>query len=204
MSKASRTLAVAALLGLASCVQLPEPGQAPQRYLLEPAAEEGETAAIPTRSLVVARPQMAPYLSGDKIAVVHDGRRLDHFAGARWAAPLPELLRAFWRESLQRRYGLTDWGTPDARYTLQMVVRNLQAEYQGADGPPRLRVTLVAGLRDRRSGELLARSRQSRTAVASADRLDAIVAGLEGLLDETSAALFDELWDAAPAPDTED
>lgn len=193
--------AVAGMLLVAGCVRLPEPEPAPDRYLLEPAeVAAAEQAEAPLPAVAVATPRVAPALGGDAIAVVRDGRRLDHFAGARWAAPLPELLRGFWRESLERRYGLTDWEGGGAPFRLDFVVRDLQAEYREGEAPPRLRVTVAAALRQRGTGELVAQSRWTGSARAEADRMAAITAGLEGLLQQASGVLLDELLVREGAP----
>lgn len=184
-----------ALLGLVTgCVRLPDSAPAPERYLLSPAPPESSGAETGlSNTVTVAVPEMAPPLRGDAIAVVRDGRRLDHFAGARWAAPLGEMLHDFWREALERHHGVTDWAEGGATYRLETVVRDLQAEYGEGQGPPRLRVTVVAGLRERSSGELVASRRFSATRRAETDRLDSVVTGLEGLLRRARTKLLPPL-----------
>lgn len=185
-------------LVLTACVSLKEPAPAPERYVLHPhqAAEEG---AAPPARLVVAQPRVPPGLESDRIVVIRDGRRLDHLADARWAAPLPEVLQAFFHEALERRFPRLEaeaapGGTGDLR--LGATVWAFQAEYEGkADSPPRLRLAMTLRLQRAGDHRTLARMRVARTARAASNRRTAVVAGLEGLLDRAFAQAVAGLWD---------
>ncbi|HKJ71865.1 MAG TPA: ABC-type transport auxiliary lipoprotein family protein [Gammaproteobacteria bacterium] len=174
-------LAVLAALLLAGCVSLPQAEAPPQRYVLTPLAGGGQ----PTNGarIAVAKPQVPAGLASDRIAVLRGGRRLDHYAGARWSAPLPDLLQDFLASSVENRLGAAAWGPEPARYRLITAVRDFQAEYgEGASGPPTVRVTLVAVLWDRVEGEAVLRRHSTLTRRAQANRLEAVTAALEGLL----------------------
>jgi len=183
---------------LTACVSLKEPAPAPERYVLHPHQEAAGEAA-PSARLVVGQPRVAPGLESDRIVVIRDGRRLDHLADARWAAPLPEVLQAFFHEALERRFPRLEaeaapGGMGDVR--LGATVWAFQAEYAGkADSPPRLRLVMTLRLQRAGNHRTLARMRVARTAPAASNRRTAVVAGLEGLLDEAFAHAVAGLWD---------
>jgi len=184
MSVRIRVRAWVALLGalmMAACVSLPQGETPPQRYVLTPLpATEGDELA---GRIEVAAPRVPAALASDRIAVVRQGRRLDHYAGARWGAPLPELLKDFLATSVENRLGPVAWDGGPARYRLVTAVRDFQAEYpQGAEDRPRVRVTLVAVLWDRARGEVVLRQRHAADRRVAANRLAAVTAALEGLL----------------------
>jgi len=172
---------------LAACVSLEEPAPAPDNYVLRPHDGGGAEGASPS-GVVVERPQVAPGLGSDRIAVLRDGRHLDHLADARWATPLPEMLQAFFHGALERRYPhleaeVAPTGVGSLR--LEATVWDFQAEYEGgADRPPRLHLAMTLRLRRADSNRTLGRVRVARTARAEANRRTAVVAGLEQLLRE--------------------
>ena len=174
----------AALVGaslLAGCVSLPEGKELPERYVLRPAPVDGESHASSAR-VRVAEPRVASGLDSDRIAVLRANRRLDHYAGARWAARLPKLVGDFLSESLERRYGAMALGSESARFRLVTAVRDFQAEYPvgSEEAPPRVRVRLTAELRDRVRSEVVMRQRIALTTRAEFNRLAPVVTALEG------------------------
>lgn len=178
------------LLLMAGCMQLgPSAGPVPERYVLPvPEGSAGPAGSAPD-ALVLERPEVAPGLATDRIAVLRAGRRLDHLAGARWAVPLPELLQAFFRASLAQDFPATavtaaPGGNGGPR--LAAMVWHFQAEYpDGTDRPPRLRVALSLRLEPAGGGPALARQRAEGAVRAAANRRGAIAAGLAELLAET-------------------
>lgn len=181
------------LLALGGCVSLPEPEAEPERYVLNPIppAGEGVRASAPG-GLGLAMPEVDPGLDSRRIAVIRGDRRLSHYADAVWAAPLPDLLRAFFAGSIENRLGITPWRQGASRLELTTVVRAFQAEYPDSrEEPPVLRVVLVAALRDGRTGEVVARTREIRRRPAAANRLDAVTGGLEALLRDAFVAVLE-------------
>lgn len=161
---------------------MPEGKEPPERYVLRSTTEVAKPASAPARIRVV-EPRMAAGLDSDRIAVLRANRRLDHYADARWAAPLPRLLQAFLADSLDRRYGAVALGSAPARFRLVTVVRDFQAEYpDGSEELPRVRVRLSAVLWDQQQSEAVRRERVALTARAKANRLGAVVAALEGAM----------------------
>jgi uncharacterized lipoprotein YmbA len=193
-----KRLAVVAPLLLTACVSLTDPAPVPERYVLHSHAEPGEKTAVPAR-LGIAQPRVPPGLESEHIVVLRNGRRLDHLARARWAAPLPKMLQAFFHEALERRFPRLEADpAPGGMGNLRLgaTVWAFQAEYQGeADSPPRLRLAMTLRLYRPGKDRTLARMRVARTAPAASNRRTAVVAGLEGLLDEAFADAVAGLWD---------
>ena len=191
MTRGARFVTLLMTLLLTACVSLPEGQAPPQRYVLRPLAA-GQGPPLPAR-IEVAEPRLPPGLASDRVAVLHGERRLDHFAGARWAAPLPGLLQDFFADSVENRLGAAAWGEVPARYRLVTAVRDFQAEYrQGPGSPPTVRVTVVAVLWDRARGEAVLRQRSADSRKVSANRLGAVTGALEDLLREATGRLLEE------------
>lgn len=192
-------LALAAVLAVAGCVSLPEGEAPPDRYTLAPLAVQDSGSDL---RVAVAMPEVPAGLASDRIAALHPGGRLGHLAGARWAAPLPELLRDFLATSVENRLGATAWGNHPAPYRLVTAVRDFQAEYpDGEDRPPTVRVTLVAVLWDQAAGEPVVRRRLSASRRLAEHRLGAVTAGLEGLLQRHTGTLLERVAEAAARAD---
>jgi len=191
MTRLAPALGLLSALLLSACVSLPEAESPPERYVLTPLGVEGD-ATVAGR-LEVASPAVPASLASDRIALVRDERRLGHFAGARWAAPLPELLRDFLTTSVANRLGAAAWasGGASARYRLVTAVRDFQAEYpKGSGAVPTVRVSLIAVLWDRSRGEVVLRQRFAEGRQAEANSLGAVTAALEALLQQATAAFL--------------
>lgn len=196
-------MVMAGLPLLAGCLSLSTQSEEkpPTRYLLNPlpSAPSGEGAPRGRRPTVsVELPSMAPGLDTDRIALVREGRRLEYFAGARWATPLPDLLQAFFAESLEHRIPGARAGSPadvsGADYQLRMVVHDFQAEYEGGiNTTPDLVVGLAATLSRPGGKRVLAQVRESRRSPAAANRLGSVVQGLEKLLQDAYGSVLRDL-----------
>jgi ABC-type uncharacterized transport system auxiliary subunit len=148
------TLAAAAVgLVLSGCVgSLFKSKQPPQSVYLLSATPVSGGAAIPV-DLAILRPQVRAGLDSTMIAALYPDHRLDHFAGARWSAPLDEVVQSLALEALQGR--VRDVQTEDSAfgtgYWLEIEVADFQAEYAAPEGtgvaaPPTVHVRLVARL----------------------------------------------------------
>lgn len=144
-----------------------------------PAAPGGLDAA---RSLQVLLPAAAPGLEGDGIAVLRPGGQLDDYTGARWAAPAPQMLQTLAIESLRRaaRFSLVESDSAPfaADWVLRLELTHFEADYAG-DGPPTVRVGLVATLGQRNARRAVVNLTVDTHAPAQADRMHAVVAAFE-------------------------
>jgi cholesterol transport system auxiliary component len=130
---------------------------APQTYRLAPLAAEPPNAAPFDALLLVVRPNAAPGLDTERIALLHPDRRLDYYAASQWGAALPDVLQDVVVQSMQNtgrvRSVQRDLANFRSDFVLQLDVRAFQAEYEDG-GAPRVRVDLIATIgrvSDRRS-----------------------------------------------------
>jgi cholesterol transport system auxiliary component len=158
-----------------------------QEYLLRWAGAPAATAASPPdatsalavdRTLEVLLPTSSPGLEGDGIAVLRAGERLDYYSGARWAAPAPQMLQGLAVEAL-RSGGRFSWvegdGAPFAAdWVLEVELAHFEAQYDDA-GPPTVKIGLVCTLGQRGARRAVATFAVQAQAVASADRMGAVV-----------------------------
>ena len=118
------------------------------------ARARGRATEVPA-DLTLLRPRVRPGLDTSLIAALYPDRRLDHFAAARWSAPLQEVvqdlaLQAF-RGDAHVQNVHTDISSFGSGYWLEIDVADFQAEY-GASGsaagsaPPTIHVRLAARL----------------------------------------------------------
>lgn len=183
-----------ALVGLmlAGCVSLPESAPPPERYTLKPPAPGGSERLPTEAAFRVGEVVLPTRLASDRIAVLRQGRRIDHLANVRWSGSLPELLQDYIADGVEARWAATAWGRAPARYRITATVRDFQAEYpNGSDEPPRLRVHLIATLLEASSGEVVARVSERHAREAESNRVGVIVEGLEGLLGTAFKGVLD-------------
>ena len=175
----------ALLLGagaLASCGGVFESDlPAPQAYVLRlPSRTTPPGTEPPVGSVLVQRPEAGPGLDSDRIALLRSGNRFDFYAASRWAAPAPDLLEDVIVERLRSTGAFSavfDNAAPFApQYTLRLTLRRFEADYTQGDGSPRVYVVLDGTLARHRDRELLASFSATGSAVASEDRLNAVVA----------------------------
>ena len=182
------------LAPLAGCVGgLLQSEQAdPLAYELRATPAPALSPTIP-EGLTVLRPLARPGLDGDRIAVWLPDRRLDAYAGARWSAPAPDMVQSLLLDGFRERGGwqrvLPDRSQVRGRYWLQTELRDFQAEYADAGGPPVVRVTLRGDL-GRAGDRSVIGSVEARAEVrAAADRLGAVTAAFEAAFGEAAAEL---------------
>ncbi len=95
-------LLAGAVLALAGCGGFHSNQPATQVYTLDPVyAQPKSEVASNAPSLLVPRPQAAPGLDSEHIALRRSAQRLDYYAASRWPAPLPEFLQSLAVEALR-------------------------------------------------------------------------------------------------------
>jgi cholesterol transport system auxiliary component len=159
-----------------------EPAQSVYMLSIAP-APAGASPEIPT-DLTILRPRVRPGLDTALIAALYPDRRLDHFAAARWSAPLEEVvqdlaLQAF-RGDAHMQNVHTDVSSFGSGYWLEIDVADFQAEYSGpgpaADpGPPTIHVRLAARLGASGDRHVLGQFEADVRETATDNRLTAIV-----------------------------
>jgi len=176
---------VAALSGCTgSLFKSKEPAQAVYLLTIAP-APAGAIMEIPA-DLTILRPRVRPGLDTSLIAALYPDRRLDHFAAARWSAPLEEVVQDL---ALQAFRGYahvqnvhTDVSSFGTGYWLEIDVADFQAEYgaSGSDsGPPTIHVRLAARLGASGDRHVLGQFEADVRESAADNRLTAIVDAYE-------------------------
>jgi cholesterol transport system auxiliary component len=120
----------------------------PDRYVIAaaPAAPSATQTAASGTDLAIARPDVAPGLDTNRIAVLR-GRQLEYFRGAQWGGSVAEVVQALLVSSFQDQRLFHSVTSEQARvssdYTLDVEVRDFQAEYGEGRSSPEVKVTIV-------------------------------------------------------------
>jgi cholesterol transport system auxiliary component len=171
-------------ISLAGCAQgfLDSHADAPQVYRLAAAPPASGGEPLPA-ALSVARPRAALSLDTTRIAVVRGGSAFDYFAGVRWSEPAPQMLQQMLVEALVADGCFaTTVAAPSrvpAEYLLDVELREFAAFYTAAGAPPQVRVQWQVTLVDQRAGKRAASFLAEATAIAAANRRDAVVAAFQ-------------------------
>jgi cholesterol transport system auxiliary component len=184
---------------------------AQQRYVLQlpaqpappaNAAGTASTAAAPSSAtgpagtLQVLRPNAAPGLASEGIAVLRPGDRLGYYSDARWAADAPAAVQDLLIEALRRAGRFTtvepEGGPFASQYLLSLDLTHFEARYPDS-GPPTIEVALVASL-GRRSDRSLLRTLTAGSSVrAQADRMQAVIAAFGQATDDVLGQISAQL-----------
>ena len=156
--------------------------EAPKIYRLASPALATRGAALPM-AVSVSLPRAAAALDTDRIAVVQAAGGFDYIAGVRWAEPAPQMLQQMLVEALvaDGRFA-TVVAAPSrvpAEYLLDVELRRFAAVYAAAAGPPEVQVQWQVTLVDVRRGLRLASSLEEASALATANRRDAVIAAFQ-------------------------
>jgi len=194
--------AAAGALALGACSGgLRSNAPAVQAWRLDPpAAAAPATGAGIAATLRVLWPLAAPGLDSERIALLHSDRTLDYYAANRWTGRVPEMVQALALDTLRAAGAYRAVQPEGAPFsydeTLQIEVRDFQAEYAAADAPV-ARVTLVCTLGRRSDRAVLATFTLAGSAAAADNRMRAIVAAFDAALDAALAGMPQRLA-AAP------
>jgi ABC-type uncharacterized transport system auxiliary subunit len=179
-----RYMAIATLLLAAACSGgLRSNAPAAQTYILRTTAPQMPAAAQPaTASLRVGLPSAGPGLSSERIVIVQPDHRMSYFEASQWAAELPHVVTAL---AVERLRATGDWtavydsdGSLSSDYFLQITIRRFEAEYT-SDAAPTARVVFDCAIGRHTDRALIASFTAQGAAVASANRVGAVVAAFE-------------------------
>jgi len=172
-------------------------------YELKAGTPPAATARL-AATLVVARPRARPGLDSERIAVTLPGQRLDAYGGARWSAPLPEMVESLLIEDF-RRAGC--WQSVVAgrdafggRYLVETGIDAFEADYGAGGAAPVVRVRLSGAIGLAGERRLVATVEGSAEVPAAADRQREVIAAFERAFDQAAAQLV-AAADAAAAAD---
>jgi len=204
-----RLLTLASALLLGSCGGVFESDlPAAQAYVLRlPPRAPAPAAETPHGSVLLQRPEAGPGLDSDRIALLRSDNRFDFYAASRWAAPAPDLVESVIVDALRAGGSFSavfDDTSPYApRYSLRVTLRRFEADYTVAGRAPTVYVVLDCTLGRHRDRELLASFTAQGSAVASEDRLTAVVAAF-GAATATAMGQLEQATNTALATPAEE
>ncbi|HYM34971.1 MAG TPA: ABC-type transport auxiliary lipoprotein family protein, partial [Steroidobacteraceae bacterium] len=190
-----RLLVVVVLASLSGCTSSLLESKLPISVVYVMAAAPAENAAAnqSTLDLAIALPTAAPGLDTERIAILHEARRLDYYREAQWGAALPQVVQSLLVGSLQNqklfRSVTTEQARVTASYLLDLDIRDFQAEYANDSSAPTVRVTLVASLIRISDRKLIGMYPVTFTVLASANRMSAVAAAFESAARQAATSL---------------
>ncbi len=144
----ARALIIVVAAGLLAACDgfLPGSGPPPVLYTLTPKSKFNLQIQSVPYQLVVEEPLAAGGLNISRIALREGPRRLDYFAGVQWTERAPRMVQTLLVESFENSGRIVAVGRQAiglrSDYNLKSELREFQAEYDPAGGPPRVRVRL--------------------------------------------------------------
>lgn len=141
----------ALLLALAGCTSsLLETDLPPSKsYVLAPAPAAMSNITAAQVDLSIGRPDLAPGLDTDRIAVLK-GQQLDYYRAARWGGRTIEVVQALLVDSIEDQKLFRSVTAEQARvagdYVLDVEVRDFQAEYASENEAPTVNVRMIGRL----------------------------------------------------------
>ncbi len=194
-----------ALLSVAACSPLKSSAPAPLTYTLQPDLAAAPIQRQPSGVLYVLRPSLPSGFDTDRIALFMDGgRRIDYYAGARWAEPLDSVLQKVMVRAGRHELPQMIVDTPDlnipVQYKLAVKVNDFAPVYAGApDQPPALQLSMTFTLVATPHDEVLADFTLQSTGRAQDNSVSAITAGLEGMLQTILPRAYSNVADSIEA-----
>ncbi len=205
MIKTSLMMAVA-VAALVACSPLKSTAPVPLTYALHPDLSTAQTQSLPEGVMFVSRPGLPAGFDTDRIALYMDGgRRIDYYAGARWAEPLDAVLqdvlvRAGRHELPNMIIDSPDLNIP-AQYKLAVKVNDFAPLYgQGAAGLPLLRLSMTFTLVQMPRENVISDFTLQSEMRAGDNTVSAITAGLEAMLKGILPRAYANIADSLPVP----
>jgi cholesterol transport system auxiliary component len=173
-------LAVLTCAGCGSFLETKLPASA--SYVLAPAPAASSGVARSDADLSIGRPDLAPGLDSERIAVLK-GRQLDYYRAAQWGGRTTEVVQTLLVDSFEDQHLFRSVTSEQSRvaseYVLDVTVRDFQAEYASDNAAPIAHVTILGRLirvTDRQLVDTFESTAQSR---ASDNRMTAVTAAFE-------------------------
>jgi cholesterol transport system auxiliary component len=154
----------------------------PSSYVIAPAPAGALTGIATTPvDVSIGRPDFAPGLDTDRIAVLK-GRELDYFRRVRWGGRSVEVVQSMLVATMNDQQLFRSVTAEQSRiandYTLDVEVRNFEAEYR--DGSiPEVHVNIIGRLIRVADRKLIATVSSETRARATEDRMGAVAAAFE-------------------------
>jgi cholesterol transport system auxiliary component len=154
----------------------------PTAYVIAPAPPGSITDAPVTQvDLAVGRPDFAPGLDTDRIAVL-DGRKLDYYRRVRWGGRSAEVVQSMLVSSLNDQQLFRSVTAEQARvsndYLLDVEVRHFEADYASGE-IPEVHVMIIGRLIRVVDRKLVTTVSSAARVAASQERMAAVAAAFE-------------------------
>ena len=166
----------------------------PTRYVIAtpPPATVASTSAASQIDLAIGRPDVAPGLDTDRIAVIR-GHELDYYRGALWRGTVLDTVQSYLVTTLEDQKLFRSVAAEQARvggeYLLDIEVRDFQAEYSAGNAIPTVRVSLTGRLIRIRDRHLIETITSGTTKQAGENRLTSVAAAFETAMQQVSLEL---------------
>ncbi len=161
-------------------------------YVLGAASADGTSAASSSVDLSIGRPQLAPGLDTDRIAVLK-GNQLDYYRASRWGGRAAEVVQSVLVGSLESQHLFNSVTAEQARvagdYVMDIEVRDFQAEYAADEAPPTVHVKIVGRLIRIVDRKLVDTITVDARRQATQNRMSAVVAGFESATQQVALDL---------------
>ncbi len=165
-------------------------------YTLRPAPEDGSKTAGAARIVEIAKPQVPPGFETDRIALyTQGGKKLDYYAGAKWAdlldSTLQDTLRRSARNVLPSIVAITSTQGMDGQFRLQTKVNEFAPVYaDGTTAAPTVRVSVEFTLVRLPDNVIVSSFILGQTRVVEANSLDAATGAMEEMMQQTLTEAF--------------
>jgi cholesterol transport system auxiliary component len=161
------------------------------RYVIAtpPPATSTNSSAASQVDLAIGRPDVAPGLDTDRIAVIR-GHELDYYRGALWRGTVLDTVQAYLVTTLQGQKLFRSVASEQARvggqYLLDVEVRDFQAEYAGGAATPTAHVSVTGRIIRIRDRQLIETIDSAATKQAAENRLTAVASAFETAMQQVS------------------
>lgn len=203
--------AIVPLLVLAGCTGLLRSNVPPEQvyYLRAKAAPSERAQPANLASVRVGRPVPGPGLDSSHIMLLESDRRMSFYTASRWPAVLPEVVEEMTVESLRASGSWSDVQSSEssfpADYLLQIRIRRFDADYESSSAAshgaaaPQVHVILDCTFGHRTGRDVISTFTAEGSAVASANKVGAVVAAFEDAANMALSSVVTHVADAAQA-----
>lgn len=200
MKKALMVLAFAPLFTACTGSLLDSKLPANLAYVLASAPPAADAATPLAVDLAISRPNMAPGLDSERIAVIN-GRQLDYYRGALWGGRSADVVQTLlvdsWQDQHLFRSVTAEQARVSADYVLDIDVRDFQAE-QGA-GAPEVNVQMIGRLIRVVDRRLVGTYQAQAQVGATEERMSAVAAAFESAAQRVALDLASQAHAAVAA-----
>ena len=178
-------LGAVAVAVLSGCT-LPGSGEPPQLYTLTPKTTFDAQIPAVDWQLIVERPVASAGLNTQRIAVQRTPVTLDYFAHAAWTDTAPNMVQSLLIESFESTGKIKAVSRESTQlrpdYELQLELRQFEAVYDKAGGPPLVRVRLNSKLIRMPDRSIVGNDTVGRAVRAEGNDMDQIVLAFDEAL----------------------